>query len=52
MNAKVDVKQIAGAFKDIKTWLFSVTNTSVALMISSVGLFLPTFIDAFGYTPC
>lgn len=50
IGAKVEAQQIWVTLKDPKSWGYAIVNAGVALGISSVGVFLPTFVVAFGYT--
>ncbi|PVH76569.1 MFS general substrate transporter [Cadophora sp. DSE1049] len=49
-GAKVVPYQIWVTLKDPKSWTIASLNAGIAMGISSVGSFLPTFIRAFGYT--
>lgn len=51
LHAKVEVSQIWRSFQDPKTYFFAILNVGTALAISSVGIFLPTFIQTFGLSP-
>ncbi|KAH8805236.1 retrograde regulation protein 2 [Xylogone sp. PMI_703] len=44
IGAKVEMWQILVTLKDPKSWAFALVNSGVALGISSIGVFLPTFI--------
>lgn len=50
VGSKPNFLQIVKTFIDLKAWGFAVINGAVACGISSVGVFLPSFIVAFGYT--
>jgi hypothetical protein len=50
IGAKVELWQIWATLKDPKSWGYALINAGIALGISSIGVFLPTFITAFGYT--
>ncbi|KAH8808685.1 major facilitator superfamily domain-containing protein [Xylogone sp. PMI_703] len=50
-GSKLEVKQIWAALKDPKSWAFVWIAAGASLGISSIGLFLPTFISSFGYSP-
>lgn len=50
IGSKVQLWQIWATLKDPKSWGYALVNAGIALGISSVGVFLPTFIVAFGYT--
>ncbi|RFU26054.1 hypothetical protein B7463_g10286, partial [Scytalidium lignicola] len=47
---KVHPKQVLVAMKDPKTWMFAIMNGGIGLSVGSVGSFLPTFINEFGYS--
>lgn len=49
-NSKVEWRQVFAAFKDPKTWAFFMINSAFGQATSTVGIFLPSFIAAFGYT--
>lgn len=51
LGAKLELKQIWVTLKDPKSWAFAMINGGIALGISSVGVFLPSFIKSFGYSP-
>lgn len=51
VGAKFTWMHILTTLQDPKSWLFACINAGVALGISSVGNFLPTFIRTFGYSP-
>ncbi|KAL7915552.1 MFS general substrate transporter [Trichoderma velutinum] len=51
LHAKIEVSQIWRSFKDPKTYFFAILNVGNTLAISSVGIFLPTFIQTFGFSP-
>lgn len=46
----IKFEQIWIALLDPKAWAFAVINAGLGLGISSVGLFLPTFIKALGFS--
>lgn len=50
LRSKIDFRQILVALKDPKSWALASINAGVALGISSVGSFLPTFIKAYGFS--
>ncbi|OQV02109.1 hypothetical protein CLAIMM_07359 [Cladophialophora immunda] len=47
-GAKVDLWQIWACFKDPKSYGYAILNGTTGLCLSSVGVFLPTFIKDFG----
>lgn len=51
LHARVEVSQIWRSFQDPKTYFFAILNVGNTLAISSVGIFLPTFIQTFGLSP-
>jgi hypothetical protein len=51
-QAKFQPRQISIAFKDIKTYLDALIVAAFGLGVTSFGLFLPTFIKEFGFSPC
>jgi hypothetical protein len=50
MDAKFNSPRTFATLRDPKTFFFTFLNVGNTLAISSVGLFLPTFINAFGYS--
>ncbi|KAF1817566.1 MFS general substrate transporter [Eremomyces bilateralis CBS 781.70] len=50
LGSKINVKQIIITLIEPKAWAFATINAGVALGISSISTFLPTFIQAFGYS--
>jgi hypothetical protein len=50
VGAKVNARQFLTVLKDPKCWLFALINAGVATGIASVGLFLPTFVQEFGFS--
>ena len=51
-GAKVVPYQIWVALKDPKTWAFAMMQSGIAMGVGTVGVFLPSFVLAFGYSPC
>lgn len=51
LHAKIEASQIWRSFQDPKTYFFAILNVGNTLAISSVGIFLPTFIQTFGFSP-
>ncbi|KAH8890617.1 retrograde regulation protein 2 [Thozetella sp. PMI_491] len=49
-DSKLSWRQVWVALKDPKAWAFSFINSGFAQAVSTVGIFLPTFIASFGYT--
>lgn len=49
-NAKLEWGQVLAALKDPKAWAFAFINGAFGQATSTVGIFLPSFIAAFGYT--
>lgn len=49
-NAKVSFKQIWACFIDPKSYAWAILNGTTGLCLSSVGVFLPTFVKDFGYS--
>ena len=50
IGAKIDLKQVWVALKDPKSYFFASMFGAVGLATSSISLFLPTFIHAYGYS--
>ncbi|QYS92908.1 MFS domain-containing protein [Trichoderma simmonsii] len=51
MDARVSWPQVLLALKDVKTWLMAYITASIGLALAAFGVFLPTFIKAFGFSP-
>jgi hypothetical protein len=51
VNATIHLRQIVLLLKDPKLWCWIVTNAGFALATASIGSFLPTFINEFGFSP-
>ncbi|KAJ9136537.1 MFS general substrate transporter [Coniochaeta hoffmannii] len=49
-DAKMEWRQILAALKDPKAWVFFLVNCAFGQATSTVSVFLPSFIAAFGYT--
>ncbi|OIW32824.1 MFS general substrate transporter [Coniochaeta ligniaria NRRL 30616] len=49
-GSKLEWGQVLAALKDPKTWVFFLVNGAFGQATSTVGVFLPSFIAAFGYT--
>ena len=52
IGAKVVPIQILVALKDPKTWAFAIIQGGIAMGVGTVGVFLPSFVNAFGYSTC
>ena len=52
IGAKVIPLQIWVALKDPKTWAFILIQAGIGAGVGTVGVFLPSFIKAFGYSTC
>jgi hypothetical protein len=50
LGAKVNLKQVLTTLRDLKSWVFAFLNAGLAIGISSVGLFLASFIHEFGFS--
>ena len=44
--------QILVALKDPKSWVYALIQACIATGVGTVGVFLPTFVKAFGYSAC
>lgn len=51
-NAKLRLFQVWWALKDPKTWLSALTIAAPCLNVAAFGIFLPTFVQAFGFSRC
>jgi hypothetical protein len=51
-GAKVEYSQLWATVKDSKTYLFAICQMASVLGVGVIGNFLPTFISAFGFSPC
>ncbi|KAF2168681.1 hypothetical protein M409DRAFT_36326 [Zasmidium cellare ATCC 36951] len=49
-ESRVDWRQILTTMKDPKSWVFASLNCGVSLGVSSISLFLPTFIHELGFS--
>ena len=49
-DAKMEWRQVLAALKDPKAWVFFLVNGAFGQATSTVSVFLPSFIAAFGYT--
>ncbi|KAF3923993.1 hypothetical protein ABW21_db0203285 [Orbilia brochopaga] len=49
-DSKFEARQVWAAVKDPKTWAFGFMNAGIGMGLSTIGIFLPSFIADFGYT--
>ncbi|KAF3908925.1 hypothetical protein AA313_de0209828 [Arthrobotrys entomopaga] len=49
-NSKFEFSQVITALLDPKTWAYSFMNAGIGMGLSTIGVFLPSFIADFGYT--
>ncbi|EPS45768.1 hypothetical protein H072_137 [Dactylellina haptotyla CBS 200.50] len=49
-GSKFEFHQVIAAIKDPKTWAYAFMNAGIGMCLSTVSIFLPSFIADFGYT--
>ncbi|KAF3935635.1 hypothetical protein ABW19_dt0205471 [Dactylella cylindrospora] len=49
-GSKFEWRQMIACLKDPKTWAYAWMNAGIGMCLSTIGIFLPSFIADFGYT--
>ncbi|KAF3934705.1 hypothetical protein ABW20_dc0105747 [Dactylellina cionopaga] len=49
-DSKFEFHQVIAALKDPKTWAYGFMNAGIGMCLSTIGVFLPSFIADFGYS--